>query len=68
MTERPANEGQKDCPCEHVTDIQRCAGGAKQEFSYGNNVKKWTGVEIFGDRRRNCSHCGMTRGKVTSVF
>lgn len=63
----PENEGHKDCPWEH-TEMQCCVGGTKQEFSYGNNVEKWTGVEIFGERRGNCSHSGMTRGKVTSVF
>lgn len=30
--------------------------------------KKWTGVEIFGERRGNCGYSGMTRGKAASVF
>lgn len=67
MTERSENEGHKDCPWEH-TEMQRCVGGTKQEFSYAKNVEKWTRVEIFGERRGNCSHSSVTRGKVTSVF
>lgn len=68
MTERPKSEGHKDCPWEHVTEMLCGVGGAKQEFSYGNNVEKWTGVDIFGVRRGNCSYSSVMRKRDFSVL
>lgn len=42
--------------------MQCCFGGTEQEFGCGNNVEKWTGVAIFGDRRGYCSCSDRRKG------
>lgn len=57
----------KSVPENTLLKTHCCVGGAKQEFSYANNMEKWTDREIFGERRGNCSRHGVIRGEVTSV-